>query len=111
MKDDKSPQSANMDAKNKLLTLTDTKLEDEILIEHAKRELFKAGTTLGQACKGYKHTGSFAVHHYFSSIAGPTYITQMALGGASEYMTALSFNKLFHLMRRAYGYDDVKQKK
>ena len=108
MEDHKSPKIASKDKKEKLIQLDKESLSNEDPKQVvAKNLLFKAADSLKPG--GFKHTGSIAVHYYFSELKGGSYATQINVGGTSQYLTALSFNELFHKLRESYGIE-MKQK-
>lgn len=103
----KTSMAASLDQKDNLIKVEESKLDDVMTNASAKQRLYEAAETLRPP--GYKHSGSVAIHFYFSELSGVAFVNQVQLGKTSEYASALGFNKLFHAMRRSHGYDQTEK--
>jgi len=110
MKDKLSPAASSLDQKNDLLQIDENTVDNTEIKNRAKDKLFKAASTLKKLLPGHTHTGSIAVHYYFSELSGPTYVTQLHHGNTREYMVATSYNRLFHALLKTFD-KEMEQKK
>jgi len=110
MSDKHTPINVSKDEKDQLLKVETIKINDDIGKMLAKKRLYSAADALGVHAKGYKHTGSAAVHFYFSELVGPAHIVQIQMGRTAEYVAIMGSNKFIKQLMESYGHE-IAQKK
>ena len=110
MEDKLSPTASSLDQKNELLKIDEQTVDNIEIKDRARGNLFQAAKELKKLLPGHSHTGSIAIHYYFSELSGPTYVTQLNHGNTREYMVATSYNRLFHALTKTFGKEMEKKK-
>ena len=97
------PQAAKNAQNDNMIKVTDHKLKNPMTRERAKDILFQSGKEIGKELAGFRHSGSVAIHFYYSELTDqPGFIVQQHLQDTREYTSALGYNKLFHQMKQSY---------
>ena len=104
------PQQVKQDKADNLITVDHSTNKNKDIEATARRRLFETAGELTSLLPGYKHSGSYAVHFFFSDLTGPSYLIQLELDGTTEYVGAMAFNELYTRLQKYHGHEVATKK-